>query len=805
MAKDLEVEAMSPNPEVKSKSQKSKSIVEGLYFGEIEQSYQESTYYPDSQKKPYNPDPLVMKDYTYGIYEQMFNDDQVNVALNLKKDLVVGSGWHISHDDDDIKKQLEDSLNDDIERPLSEILQDMLQAYEFGFSISEKIFKTLLDGRLALRNIKTRHPSTFLLHADPQGNVVRIEQRGPKSSIDLDLNSVIHYINTQRFQNPYGLSDLAAAYQAWITKRHITRFYAIFLENAAGAKPYAKYDRRAPQGVVDDIFNAIKNFQTKTAIVIPKEFEVDFLEANANGGDAYVKGINMFNMFIGRALFIPDLVGFSGGETGGGALALGKEQVGLFYKHIYRRREILERIMDQHIIRPLCIYNYGIMESYPKFKFNALSDEDASKQAEMWIKGIQGVQWVPTPEEINHFRSIVKFPESDDVEMKAAPEPSFGGGFGDKKEDPEKDTNKEEPKKKEFAFAYPLDSLKGDYKKKVDFKYADQLLKTAVSKIDAELAPIVENIFEDLYTQLQKKKVVQRQDISKVENLQLKYLGQMQTVLKKHFRRLHDDAAKQAANEVKKSDFAAPLANDEFLEFLEDETFKYIGDWSYEITKKTKNELIKAIKDGKPLSEVISIMDNEGKKLSEVSLERYARTKTTEVFNRGRMDYFESTGVVAAYQYSAIMDDVTSDICGSLNGLIFEKEDAPIPPLHFNCRSVLIPITRFEEYKADKTTEDGENINKFLEKNVTDKGFSVFALASEDVVEKIKEEVYIPPKITDDGVTFKTEVAEDFKKEVITYSLNGVPFQMSTLEYFDADKKRIKSVDHVRLDNDRKV
>lgn len=793
MADELPVEAVSPI--AKPKSSKSDSAVEGLYFGTIEQSFQESAYWPDSQKKPYNPDPLVMKDYTYGIYEEMMQDDQVDTALKIKKDLVVGSGWHISHSDDDVRKDLEAILSDEVERPLSEILYDIIQAYAYGFSLSEKIFKNLNDGRLALKNIKPRHPSSWLIHTDEMGNVTRYEQRGRTKSVDVPANAMIHYVNNEVHQNPYGRSDLYSAYQAWITKRHITRFYAIFLENAAGAKPIARYDRRAPAGVVDDIFNAIKKFQTKTAMVIPKDFEMEYLEAKSNG-EAYIKGINLFNMFIGRALFIPDLLGFSGSETGGGSFSLGKEQIGLFYKHINRRREILERIMDQHIIRPLCMYNYGNMEEFPKFKFNPLSDEDAVRQADLWIKGVQGIGHQPTIEEVNHFRSLIKFPESEELEMKAQAVPSFGptGEMPEGEEVEEDEEESEESEKKEFALK--LDSLPGNYKNKVNFKLADQTLKSAVSKIMTEAEPLIEEMFEDLYQQLQDKKVIQKQDLSRVENLKLKNLGKMQSLLKKHFRRLHEDAWVQAETEVKKGEFAkqAPIPNDEFLEFLNQETFKYIGDWSYEITKKTKNELIKAIKDGKPLSTVISVLDDEGRALSDTSLERYARTKSTEVFNRGRLEYFDSTGVVAAYQYSAILDDVTSEICGNLHGLVFPAGEQPIPPLHFNCRSVLVPITKFEEWSQDKVTNSGKNVDKFLEQNVTDKGFSVYAH-----VESAREHVKKRPEITDPQTSFITEIISP-TEEHYTYRQNGVSFEKVIIVYTDESKKTIKHKDNKRLD-----
>jgi SPP1 gp7 family putative phage head morphogenesis protein len=115
-------------------------------------------------------------------------------------------------------------------------------------------------------------------------------------------------------------------------------------------------------------------------------------------------------------------------------------------------------------------------------------------------------------------------------------------------------------------------------------------------------------------------------------------------------------------------------------------------------------------------------MDNEGQELSDQALERFARTKTTEVFNKGRKAAFDETGIVSAYQYSAVLDDRTSDICEGLDNCIFEKGDEPTPPMHFNCRSILVPITKFEDYEADDNANDGTNLDDFIEQN-KGKGF----------------------------------------------------------------------------------
>ena len=116
-----------------------------------------------------------------------------------------------------------------------------------------------------------------------------------------------------------------------------------------------------------------------------------------------------------------------------------------------------------------------------------------------------------------------------------------------------------------------------------------------------------------------------------------------------------------------------------------------------------------------------------------------------------------------------------------------------------NCRSLLIPITKYEDYKADKTTNDGTNIDKFID-DVTDKtGFSRFHV--EQLPKEVEEKKR--PEITDPLVDFRTESTS--KVDVITYSLGGVDFQVSTITYENEEKKKVISAEHKRLDNDPKV
>lgn len=712
-----EVEQKAADP----KSNASDNLISEAYFGIAEQTYFKSPMVSDSYMAPFNADDLWQKTGDYSVYEDMLNDDQVSICTKLKKDLIIGSGYDLvpdgGDDQEDVIEFLHKSFNSDIEGQFLNRLEEMLGCYDYGFSITEKIFKKKDDGLITLKDFKTRHPNSWQIFQDDHGNITNYEQNTVVGNINVPAKNLIHMVANEKFQNPYGTSDLRACYNAWFAKRQVIRFYAIFMEKAASPIPVARYDKNAPQAAVDKIFNIIKKFQTKTAIAMPKEIEVEFLESKSSG-EAYSKAINIFNMFIGRSLFVPDLLGLTGSETGGGSFSLGKEQINIFFMHIKRRRSYIENIIQKHIIEPICRYNFGDMEYYPCFKFKPLDDMEALELAKVWLDAVKSRVFKPSEKEINYFRALCKFPEGN-VEFQGDIVPPAPGQPLQANEAPEEEDEDakevESSDKKEFGKIYNLP--KGDYYKKVDFKAMEAKLDDYDKSVVKEVQPVVNKIYADIYDQLAKKKILEKKDIEKVDTISVKYLKELKTILKASFMGIYKDGQVQAQSEILKSNFIQPTTSQEFLDLLEQETFAYIGDWQYNLTKKARIELISAIKDGRPLSDVINILDDEGKRLSEVSLERYARTKHTEVLNRGRLASFEASGVVAAYQYSAILDDRTSEICAGLHGKIFKPGEEVVPPLHFNCRSVLIPITKYEEWTAD--THVGKvPMNDFIEENI---------------------------------------------------------------------------------------
>lgn len=703
-----------------TKAESISNLIDELYFGTAEKTFQESSVYADSMYKPYNPDDLFQKTNDYSIYEDMLQDEQVSICMQIKKDMVVGSGWDIITEVDnplhaEIKEKLHVYLSEDPVVPFDDQIAEIISAYEYGFSISEKLFKHRPDGSLSWNQLKTRHPSTWLIYTNQFGNIEKFQQRGVTSSVDIEPKRVLHLVNNSRFQNPYGTSDLRSAYNAWFIKRQIIRFYGIFLEKAASPIPIAKYDKNVSQAAVTDIYNAIRKFQTKTALTIPKEIEVEFLESKSNG-DVFIRGINIFNMFIGRSLNIPDLLGFQGSETSGGSYSLGKDQMEILLRHIERRRVSVERLINREIIWPIVAYNWGFVEKYPKFKFRPVSDTHLIELAKLWTNVVTSRVYKPSPEEINHFRRLARFPEGTVEGIKEQQEDIIDDEIekAEGQADAQAGAKPEVKSEQKMSYKIVYDVPKGDFHKKVDFKSIGKEMDSAKEKIISEAEPIIKRIYVDLADQIEKKKILKNQNAEKIEDLKVKYLKDVKLLLKTHLRQVYQDGKARGQKELLKGTFRTPLPDDAFLEFLEAETFQFVGDWSYNIHKNAAVVLRKAIRDGLPLSAVLDEIDGEGPLKSIESIERFARTKTTDVMNRGRLASFNQSGVVAAYQYSAILDDRTSEICDGLNGKIFKAGDEPVPPLHFNCRSLLIPITKYEEFEPDETIGK-RSIDDFIE------------------------------------------------------------------------------------------
>lgn len=91
-------------------------------------------------------------------------------------------------------------------------------------------------------------------------------------------------------------------------------------------------------------------------------------------------------------------------------------------------------------------------------------------------------------------------------------------------------------------------------------------------------------------------------------------------------------------------------------------------------------------------------------------LNTLVNTNTFEALNEARYAEFTDPAVadfVEGLEYSAVLDETTTEICSELNGMKLtadnEAWDSLRPPNHYNCRSLLIPITTIDGWDGEES------------------------------------------------------------------------------------------------------
>lgn len=680
----------------------------------------DSSYYSKYALRPYNPDDLYQKRGDYSLFDKMREDDQISSLLNLKKFIILGADWGIECDDENIKEFIENVLKEQIEGGIIKHLYSILSAIDYGFSVTEKILD-IVDYEnkqyAVFTKLKTRAPHTFEFPTDSHGNLQYIKQYTDSVDLKLDPAKFILYSYNNEFDNPYGKSDLnIGVYRAYWSKDAIIKFWNIYCERFGMPTVKGKMPMGAKDQAKSRFIDILKNIQAKTAITYTEGFEIDLLEV-AKGAGEYEKAINKYDTMIARKLLIPDLLGFSGSETSGGSYALGKKQFDVFYVTIDYIRNDIEAIVNTEIIEPLLTWNFG-KDVKAKFVFSKEDDERKTELMKLWLEVLKTGKIPISNEQINWFYDKVDMPQISEKELEAIEEERKARADAlqqqlqkPKEKDDKKDDKKEDGQKFAMGTYYRPLTI---YEKRVDFAKIKRETEDIEDKYREPLHEVYKLSINALVDQVKREKMIEKKSFSKINNLQLKHMSKAQKLIKN----MVNDSYIQGRGSVQKFKIipgSVELNDEDIQEWIREYAF-YVADMEEGfILGKAKPIIIEGVRGGQGVSGIVKMLDNALSKyeIGEKRLESLVRTTTLSAYNEGRAQQFEEIkDYITMYQYSAILDGRTSDICLELDkngkGFYNANEIASInPPNHHLCRSILVPIFKDDE-QPEQTAISGK-------------------------------------------------------------------------------------------------
>ncbi len=676
--------------------------------------YAANAFYSANQFERYNPDALIGRKGA-GIYRKMLRDDQLKSLSAFLKGATLARGFDFEIDEEhpDAERQKEFAawaramLQGSLRGSWLDAMWQLQTAHDFGFAMAEKIYQPWEYGGRSwwgLRKIKLRPFDTFRFTTDKHGNLEKVTQHAAGEDIDIAPARFIHYVNQTEIDEQYGQSDLRECYRAWWSKDLTHKFQNIFLERMSGGFVWIRVIKALSAGDKNALDDLLKALQSGSAFRIPQgvEFNVEFPEANNN----FESAIAQHDKAMAKALLVPNLLGISEqGQTG--SYSQSQTQLEAFFFTLDARAQRLAEALTEQLFRDLARWNFGI--DSPPYAPLPMTEQAKMELAKTYGTIVQqgGIQ--PDLDAENYARELINFPAREEGDAPARPAAPEGKGGVSAEAAPTADATADMAEGSTWLGRVNFDQMeKGSMR--LEERTADALGEGMLD-VQEYLNKLVPGLLagSPVAAVTIPKRLKQPLQRSLLRGLRRGWsLGELNAA-----RELPVTGQEKIAAEF------ADAALEDGMQFLTDRSFTSVGTLTEDTLKRFREVIMEAIKSGKSiretvaeldaaLGEFIPTVDAAGRVVNRAArLETIARTTIFEAINEGRMDFFtqpDLEGYVEAFEYSAIIDSRTSDICDGLDGFIAPIDD-PIwkdikPPNHFNCRSILVPITVEDQWSA---------------------------------------------------------------------------------------------------------
>lgn len=340
------------------------------------------------------------------IVRKMRRHHQIASCLIVQAMPSMRADWTIECDDPDITEQLTQAY-----RQISfQVQRTSTKALWAGFSPNTLTWTYDDDLRMiVIDEIRDLVPNTCTPLLDSNGTLNGFTQRqSTGKDVPIDPIDTFWLVEGMESGNYYGRSLLMNALDPWQDYEAFRAFHARMLERFG--EPVVKTRAPAGQSVVNtqEIAEAIaagetppaarfednldvalamgQNLRHHSAVALPGDlayggdgkavgfaWDISYLEAAGNNGEALVAGIEMKDREISRGMFVPDLL-ITNSDTG--AFALGDSHRSVFEQQAESRLDDYSIQQTSQLINRLRIINFGLKAPKARLVYSPQTDED---------------------------------------------------------------------------------------------------------------------------------------------------------------------------------------------------------------------------------------------------------------------------------------------------------------------------------------------------------------------------------------------------------------------------------------------
>lgn len=268
------------------------------------------------------------------------------------------------------------SYDGGMETPLQQIIEDIMDSLWAGFKAFEKVYAER-DGKIVYRKVAPRSCLSMRPVVDKHGNLLGAYQEsdwmGQHTQTFIPLYKLLWYAHNMEDSNWYGQSDLRAAYPHY---ENIRKLYVI--DNKAHEVNAIPVRVAKPNigGVSKSIrtlaFNMIKRIGLDTAVLLPREIDLETFESNSSAAGSRRDSIEHHTSMMAMSVLAHFL---QLGTSKSSGYNLSQDQTDFFLMTITAEMDDIASCLTEQLIAPLVKINFGDEPGLcPMFQFADMTD-----------------------------------------------------------------------------------------------------------------------------------------------------------------------------------------------------------------------------------------------------------------------------------------------------------------------------------------------------------------------------------------------------------------------------------------------
>lgn len=380
-------------------------------------------------------------------YDMKRNDGTVRGTLRQLKTPIQAARWFVepasdSTLDENIAKFVEKCLFEDLNVDWSQVLDDILLMFEYGYIVMEKVYKFNEDGKVVLRKLAPRHPldiREWVFDANggpsgivmepfvPYGNLVPGPQFPENNQQGVSLGQFIPIRKLAIFSleaeagDLRGISVLRSAYKHWYYKDTLYKIDAIQKERHGIGVPIIKLP---PGFSAEDKLLAEqlgRNLRTndRAHIVIPANWEIGFAKLEGQPVSC-IESIDHHNSQIQVNILAPFMDQANAGT----------DSMDMFFKSTRYLAQSVANIINKHIIPQLVDLNFK-RGKYPKIRARRIGEWNDLRTWSFAFRNLVGSSAIIPDDKLEDFlRDELDLPHRDPTTARIVETPQGPEGDG---------------------------------------------------------------------------------------------------------------------------------------------------------------------------------------------------------------------------------------------------------------------------------------------------------------------------------------------------------------------------------------